>query len=675
MVIFKVFIDFEFNRIKNPNPQQVCVAYIDSEGRKGTFWFHNFDEGKQRFREKVKEWEAKQAVMVAWVVSAEARSFLALEIEPLKFNWIDLYLEYRLITNKCDHWMYGKQLLKGVPSTTCPPPWGSAKIKGLNYSNPQHSLAAGTYKLLGVTRDTQHKDDMRNLIISDPEEFNTDEREAILRYCLEDVIYLPDILEKVLSATYNLYQLTNKEPYDKHRRRDERYLRGEYGARTAYMERLGYPIDNESTARFTANVGDIIKACVEDILSQELPVTPFKWNKKEGRYSECQKDLKTYFKMNYKSSEWKLTDSKQYSLSLDAFAKHCHDRHDFKRDDIIAQMLRYKKLLQHLNGFRPKGENAKNKEVFKDSIGGDGRVRTRFGIYGSQSGRSQPKATSFIPLKAAWMRVLILPKRGRAICSTDYGSQEFLLSAIISGDRAMYEGYVSGDPYLYFAKQAGAVPEEGTKKSHAKERTLFKSTTLGISYNMGAEALAAKLSRDVGETYTKAQAQELIDLFFSVFSKFKGWNDDNSGEYYEGKKPIEMLCGWTMWRDNKNWRSVNNVPIQGAGASIMRKAVALAQDAGLDVIYTLHDALYVEYDYGDLNTIDILRDCMLSAFCFYFEGEYREWASKIRMDSDTWGLDYVDGEVITPDGTKVKTQTKYIDERSVGEYNYFKEYL
>ena len=102
-------------------------------------------------------------------------------------------------------------------------------------------------------------------------------------------------------------------------------------------------------------------------------------------------------------------------------------------------------------------------------------------IYGAQSSRSQPAATGFLFLKPAWMRSLCQPNRGRAIASFDYGSQEFLISALVSKDKNMLWAYASGDVYLALAKLAGAVPQDGTKSEYKAERDLFKATTLGIS--------------------------------------------------------------------------------------------------------------------------------------------------------------------------------------------------
>jgi DNA polymerase I len=45
----------------------------------------------------------------------------------------------------------------------------------------------------------------------------------------------------------------------------------------------------------------------------------------------------------------------------------------------------------------------------------------------------------------------------------DWSQQEFGIAAALSGDIAMQAAYGSGDPYLDFAKQAGAVPRHATK--------------------------------------------------------------------------------------------------------------------------------------------------------------------------------------------------------------------
>ena len=666
----RAFLDFEFNQTSEAKLNLVCCSIITNDGQRYDEWLHNSPEGYVKCKNKIHSLDDDGYEFIAYAVTAEARAFLAMDIYPVDFKWVDLYLEYRMLLNQNNHMAYGKQLIHGKEVITRRPTYD--RIDKVNYSKPEYGMAAACYKLLGIKIDTDHKTKMRDLIISNPDTFSEEDKKSIMEYCHSDVKYLPKLYNAMLREHHRLLNKANI-PWDSERNRIDRYKRAEYAARTAIMESIGYPIDVQATENFIKNVPQIIRSCVEDILAQELPIKPFKWNKRLGRYSECQKELKQFIQEHYVDGEgrnWRRTDKDAISLSLDAFSDHSSSRHDFRRNNLIDQMLRYKKLMQHLNGFRPKAPTAKNKKVFKDSLGSDGRVRPYFGIYGAQSSRSQPSSTGFIPLKAAWMRSLIMPPKGRLCCGIDYGSQEFLLSAIISGDRRMFEAYVSGDPYLYFAKAAGAVPPDGTKKSHAKERNLFKSTTLGISYNMGKVGLAHKLTDDTGELVTPDEAQTLIDKFFGVYTEFAKWNDTNKFNYEIGN-PIVLPCGWTMWGDNDNWRSVNNVPIQGLGASIMRKAVELAQDRGLDVIYTLHDAVYIEFDFEDAErSIQLLERSMREACMWYFKGEQQQWASRIRLDADVWGSGATSLNI-----QFVKTQERYIDERSVKEYEFFKEYL
>jgi DNA polymerase I-like protein with 3'-5' exonuclease and polymerase domains len=260
----------------------------------------------------------------------------------------------------------------------------------------------------------------------------------------------------------------------------------------------------------------------------------------------------------------------------------------------------------------------------------------------------------------------------------DYGSQEFLIAALVSRDMNMVNAYLSGDPYLAFAKLAGAVPENGTKATHAKERNLFKSTVLGVSYQMGANLLAQKLTDDTGEKVTPDEAQKLINKYNRAFPQYAKYRKAVTRHYRKNRKLV-LPCGWTMWGDNPNDKSVANFPIQGRGATLMRRAVALAQDRGLNVVMTLHDALYIEADIKDGvgKSIGTLADCMYEAFQSIFEGKWKELA-RIKLEADVWSPELQNS---TGEGTfsygklEVTTKDIYIDPRSKEEYERFKPYF
>lgn len=139
-------------------------------------------------------------------------------------------------------------------------------------------------------------------------------------------------------------------------------------------------------------------------------------------------------------------------------------------------------------------------------VGADGRNRCLLSPFASRTGRNQPSNSGFIFGPSAWLRSLIKPTEGNAIAYVDWSQQEFGIAAAFSGDGNMLEAYRSGDPYLTFAKQAGAVPESATKQTHKRERALFKACTLGVQYGMGEEALAASINDNID------QARELLRL-------------------------------------------------------------------------------------------------------------------------------------------------------------------
>jgi len=595
---------------------------------------------------------------------------LSLQMDVLKVQYIDLYLEYRCLLNHHHDWMYGKQLIKGVKRFTKPPKdkWKQSEEESRKADNskPEYSLSAACYKVLGEVIDTNEKNEVRDIIIHGTDEEIEENKERILRYNESDIKYLPRLFKGIL----NEYQKRLKD-YPEHLKtlKEEMLLRGNYSARTAVMESLGYPIDFAATKSFSESVPTILWE-VQDEINKLFPrILPFT-KSKLGVHSWSHVRTRLWIEeQGFKG--WVKTDTKLDSLALKAWKKFFPFSHSYPKDNFGAQMVRYLTLRQQLNGFL-QSKSAKRKGNFWDYVGSDKRVRPYFGIYGSQSARSQPKATGFLFLKSAWMRALCVPRKGRAICGIDYKSQEFLLAALLSGDAAMLKAYQSGDPYLYLAKIAGKVPWDGERKDYQKERNVFKVVTLALQYGMGKYSLSNDLTQKLGKRFSESKAEQLIYKFNRAYPVHAKWKRKVLSQYRK-QKFWKLPCGWYMWGDNKNERSIGNVPIQGFGSSIMRKAVEFAQDKGLQVILTLHDAIYVEYDSGNHCAVDLLQESMASAFSFYFNGGRRDNAL-VGLDANIWGQDFVDGKFRT-EKVEGKMQKTYMDERGAKEYASFKQYF
>ena len=153
------------------------------------------------------------------------------------------------------------------------------------------------------------------------------------------------------------------------------------------------------------------------------------------------------------------------------------------------------------------------------AVGSDGRNRTILSAFRSRTGRNQPSNTRFIFGPSVWLRGLIKPPPGYAVAYVDWQQQEFGIAAALSGDTAMQAAYRSGDPYLAFAKQAGAVPADATKATHGPQRELFKQCVLAVQYGMEADASPLRIGQP------PIVARDLLRAHRDTYRTFWRWSD------------------------------------------------------------------------------------------------------------------------------------------------------
>ncbi len=656
-------LDFEFNGTSEKDLNLVSVASHIYEGgilvESKSFWLHGNEYAAAR--EYYYNCATTGCTFIAYVAEAESRSLITLcpDIDWAKIPWIDLYLEYRCLTNHNNDLAYGKQYIKGrvIFTTPRPPKWEREESEAFNkdgedHHTPQHSLASATFKLLDRLIDTDEKNRFRNIIIQADAAEIEKSKEEILRYNESDIANLFDIFK----ATVKKFEELGYQPktWLQHALK-----RGEYAALTAYMLNRGYPVNHTKINKLTRNIPHILKVAAEECIKY-LPDS-FEYVEKEDKYKKKEKAIRGWI-IEQGKPHWRQTDKKRVSISNDAF----HDWFDSRSEGFGGAFCGYLKTNSSLNGFKPGSE-----KKFSDFVGADGRVRPYFNIYGAQSSRSQPGSVGFIPLKSHWMRNFIEPQGNMAIVELDYSSQEFLIAAIVAEDKAMIEAYQSGDVYLAFAKTAGLVPPDATKSSHKKTRDLCKSFVLGISYEMGAPSLAAKMSADTGEVVTETKAQEYIDLFRSVYSDyayFKKYTCEN----YECGSSIELMDGWIMWGDNDNRRSVLNMPIQGTGAVIMREAVKLCHERGINIIFTHHDALFAEIQYCDISRMRLFNSTMVEAFHNVLSKDFKTIAP-VRVEGLAWSIKYRDFPVKRIDN--IELLTEYSTSKCVKDLDRFRQFF
>jgi len=556
-------LDFEYRNSQERFPELVSAAFQAGEKKPERFWLFNSPKEKSRFTSRLKEFLAPgNTSLLVFANTAEGRCLESLGFNPASIPTVDLYLEVKLLRNKNNSEMYGKYLSALGPQVSKPPLRGKTP-GGVSNKMLNNSLAAVVYAWLGVDMDAEHKDEMRDLILHSPR-FEICDMEKILQYNTMDVAYLPALLREVAKRN-RFFKI------------DEAMERGKYSAAMAMCEDHGIPIHMERLKNLIAN-----QPLVDATLSREVnAIFPIFEVERTGRHVLKQKNFDEFVKSTEVARVWPKTKS-GYSKEGDTLRKMG------VKDPRVEKMRRALDLKSQLKNFRPG-----KVEEFLSHIGSDSRLRTSMMPYGTQSFRNAPKARTFIFAMSSVLRTLVAPPPGYCILSLDYKAQEFGIAAAVSQDQNMIEAYLSGDPYLAFAKKVGAIPEGGTKESHPVVRDLYKAVVLMLQFQAGDGAIHAKVNSDPSKPKVSlSTVKSVVRQHKNIFRKY--WSFvDQVVKLYHKQKYLKLKGGYVMWGDNDNDRSTGNFAIQGTGALMMINASVRMHQRRLPYFSPLHDGFYL----------------------------------------------------------------------------------
>lgn len=384
------------------------------------------------------------------------------------------------------------------------------------------------------------KQEMRSLILRGGP-WSKEERAAILDYCESDVAALVRLLPAMLPRIDLPRAL----------------LRGRYMAAVAAMEHAGVPIDVPTLERLRTHWEDIQAGLIRRIDADYgvFDGTTFKRERFEAWL------LKT-------GLPWPRLESGELDLSDQAF------REAARSYPAIAPLRELRSALSELR-------------LNDLQVGRDGRNRTLLSPFRARTSRNQPSNSKFIFGPAVWLRSLIQPPEGYGIAYVDLGQQEFGIAAALSNDPLMIAAYLSGDPYLEFAKQAGAVPQSATKTSHGTLRELFKTCALAVQYGMGEHGLALRIGQP------PIVARDLLRAHRETYARFWQWSD-HAVDRAVLTGSIYSCFGWTLHLGaGANPRSLRNYSMQSGGAEMLRLACCLATERGIEVCAPVHDAVLI----------------------------------------------------------------------------------
>jgi hypothetical protein len=375
--------------------------------------------------------------------------------------------------------------------------------------------------------------------------WTAEERAAVLDYCESDVDALARLLPAMLPALSSRVELSRA------------LLRGRYMTAAAAMEHAGTPIDVPTLERLR-NYWPAIR----DRLIVEIDANYGIYG--GGSFREAR--FEAFLARN--GISWSRLDTGKLELT----------------DQVFREAAKVHPIISPLRELR---DELAEGRLAKLVVGKDGRNRAILSAFGTKTGRNAPSSSKFIFGASVWLRQLIKPPPGFGLAYIDWSQQEFGIAAALSGDLAMQAAYLSGDPYLAFAKKAGAVPDDATAASHGAERELFKTCALGVQYGMQETSLAVRIGK------SRIAARDLLAAHRETYPAFWRWSDA-AVDCAMLRGSLPTVFGWHILAgEDANPRSFRNFPMQANGAEMMRLACCLATERGVEICAPVHDAMLI----------------------------------------------------------------------------------
>lgn len=215
----------------------------------------------------------------------------------------------------------------------------------------------------------------------------------------------------------------------------------------------------------------------------------------------------------------------------------------------------------------------------------DGRIYIKsLYPYASSTGRFQPKTREgFVFNLDKAFRTVLNPPAGKMLVDIDYHAQEMAIQAVLSGDKAFREAYVNGDIYSNLGRIIGL-----------QDRNISKHIVIPWSYGAGEYTM---------DKMGVPGAASKLNERFPVLASYKKRLSNNNGY---GVVPD----GFTIDLKTLKPSARINWPFQAFGAYILREVVKKFYAAKIPIIATVHDAVVLEVDENDWDTIDKALEIM-----------------------------------------------------------------
>ena len=670
-----IAVDTEYQTIENAPAQssierettihKVWCASFSHEGSSFSIWTGNDDQMPDILDKAAKHFDVPNPIFVNYAYFAEWEAFKRLGVDMSAYDWIDVHLLYRIVTN--------------------------------SYTDKsENDLVSMCKDILNISIDSAHKDAMRNLCISG----NVEGNEAqIMSYCEDDTRHLIPALLKLEDRLNRRLSLDVTMPVNCRHRGDRSTpvaslimeLMESLKAFTAISHR-GIPVNGDHLKAVREGARIVrdrqIKEFVEKypgtwdfitpstksldkVISEEerlnaIKDTPFEAVMEDfkkliesksirtqavlcGQYDdwyecnvkgnggtwkrndkECRRFLLSDLKSRGLLDGYPLTDSGKLSLAKDALKDTFGKQTGTFGGDFRVLMNK----ITCYNGILADGKS----DWLSAYDENDGLMRYRtLNPFRTVTWRCAPSPSNGWVF--GWDKSLysvIEPPEGKWLVELDFSSEETFIQAQVFDDQSYRDLYASKDIYLYTGVLTGMIPrsdfesmsKDALKVKYKRERDLLKTFTLAIGYGAGNKTLSGKTGLPLSEV------EKFRKNYDKAFSRTMFVRDELKKRMESGRLKCLWLANGLCATINRHkvktsYNAPLNYPIQGTGSVILAKVARDFERAGIRTIATIHDAVVFEVNEGDMETINKARNLMKNAADYVLNVQEGEEGMKV----------------------------------------------
>lgn len=457
--------------------------------------------------------------------------------------------------------------------------------------------------------DTEHKEQMRQLCIDDITEGHED---AIMQYCTEDTAFLIPLFQKLFDTYYTRlnnsfcpiapkkFQNVSKSTAIECLINLNRNIL-EFGS----VSDKGIRLNPERVEKIKHNA-PMFRSELKKRFNEQHPGCYRLEKSKTGQaYVRDTKKVQEYLTQSIAKLKIKNYPKTKTGYSTDADTL----KEYFKDTDTFGEHYR-----QHTNQITLLNKVSKVEDNPLDSIIDDRLWYESLEPMGAITGRCTPKGKFIFGWHKSFYG-LMEPPKGKWYVELDYSAEETFIQACICNDKTYHELYASKDIYLGFVKMLGRIPDDDWNNLSAKElkdkyatiRKQYKTVLLGLSYGMGTQKLAEKGKMSVAKAEKTVNDVKRILKASTLYKERLEYVTKGAKAF---SNPDGFICEYNPVTAKHT--STTNWPFQSGGAYILRVLLhrLLTECKSASVIACVHDAVVVEVDEGDEDTINKVRQIM-----------------------------------------------------------------